>query len=121
MISDGYKGENIVFNAYVSLFIYFFNGVKTVFTRQAVTQGLKKKGGGRGTEEGNRQSGGATALARGKTQDVRLQERLHLFPRYALHAFQVLNLAEGAVELPPAHDELSLLLANALQAAQITG
>lgn len=30
-------------------------------------------------------------------------------------------LAEGAVELPPAHDELRLLLANALQAAQIPG
>ena len=30
-------------------------------------------------------------------------------------------LAEGAVELPPAHDELGLLLANALQAAQIPG
>lgn len=26
-------------------------------------------------------------------------------------------LAEGAMELPPAHDELGLLLANALQAA----
>lgn len=30
-------------------------------------------------------------------------------------------LAEGAMELPPAHDELGLLLANALQAAQVPG
>ena len=65
MISDGYKGENIVFNAYVSLFIYFFNGVKTVFTRQAVTQGLKKKGGGA------RDRGGEPAVRRGHSPGPR--------------------------------------------------
>lgn len=30
-------------------------------------------------------------------------------------------LTEGAMELPPAHDKLGLFLANALQAAQISG
>lgn len=30
-------------------------------------------------------------------------------------------LSKGTMELPPAHDELGLLLANALQAAQIPG
>lgn len=144
----------------------------TVFTRKWVTQGFKKKKK-KQSEEGSWQSGGAAALARGETQDVRLQHRrggesssvraetgtgqgeeglsreltfrndsicLLEMPSTrsrsstwqdsrdgegaegvpgSSHPHSPLGhyLAEGAMELPPAHDELGLLLANALQAA----
>lgn len=69
-----------------------------------------------------RWSGRATAPTHGsETRDVRLRKSRQLFLRRDFHAFQVLHLAEGAVELLPANAELGLFLADALQAAQIPG
>jgi hypothetical protein len=47
------------------------------------------------------------------------KERLYLLSRDAFLLFQVLQFPKGAMEIPPAHSELGLLLASMIQHAQI--